>query len=126
MVFTDGRRVTKLRTREIVADSKDYLRGSAAIETTLEKGKYTIICSTFEKGQYAKFTLSLHTSIEVTPALEPLPPEGSGRLSIVSEPAVFSPDSGSFILSSEELGFEAMLACVTWDLSRANRTSSSH
>jgi calpain-7 len=93
VVFTDGRRVTKLRTREIVADSKDYRRGSAAIETTLEKGHYTIICSTFERDQYARFALSLHTSIEPAPALKPLPPEGSGRLSIISEPAIFSPDT---------------------------------
>jgi calpain-7 len=93
VVFTDGRRVTKLRTREIVADSKDYRRGSAAIEATLEKGSYTIICSTFERDQYAKFTLSLHTSTEPSPALKPLPPEGSGRLTIISDPAMFSPDT---------------------------------
>ena len=91
--FTDGRRVTKLRTREIVADSKDYRRGSAAIETALEKGSYTIICSTFEKDQYAKFTLSLRTSIEPAPALKPLPLEGSGRTTATSEPAMFSPDT---------------------------------
>jgi calpain-7 len=93
VVFTDGRRVTKLRTREIVADSKDYRRGSAAIETTLEKGHYTIICSTFERDKYARFALSLHTSTEHAPALKPLPPEGSGRLSIISGPAIFSPDT---------------------------------
>jgi calpain-7 len=93
VVFTDGRRVVKLRTKQIVADSKDYRRASAAIEITLEKGSYTIICSTFEKDQYAKFTLSLHTSSAPAPALKPLPPEGSGRLTLMSEPAMFSPDT---------------------------------
>jgi calpain-7 len=92
VLFTNGRRVVKLRSREIVADSKDYRRGSAAIETSLEKGNYTIICSTFERDQYAKFTLSLHTLGAPAPALKPLPPEGSGRLTITSELAVFLPD----------------------------------
>ena len=120
VVFTDGRRVTKLRTREIVADSKDYLRGSAAIETTLEKGKYTIICSTFEKGQYAKFTLSLHTSIEVTPALEPLPPEGSGRLSTVSEPAVFSPDTARLLAPVKALRLTRVTLIAREELASTN------
>ena len=93
VVFTNGRRVTKLRAREIVADSKDYRKGSAAIETTLGKGNFTIICSTFERDQYSRFTLALYTSIESAPALKPLPPEGSGRLTITSELAVFSTDS---------------------------------
>lgn len=97
LVFTDGRRVVKLRTKEIVADSKDYRRGSAAIETTLQKGSYTIICSTFERDQYAKFTLSLHTSDAPAPALKPLPPEGSGRICITSEPASFLPDTARLL-----------------------------
>lgn len=90
VVFTDGRRVTKLRAREAVAESGDYRRGSAAIETTFEKGAYTIVCSTFEKDQYSKFTLSLHTSAKTQCTLQPLPPEGSGRLSIKSDLAIFS------------------------------------
>jgi calpain-7 len=101
VVFSDGRRVNKLRSREIVADSKDYRRGSAAIETSLEKGSYTIICSTFERDQYAKFTLSLHTSGAPAPALKPLPPERSGRLTITSEPATFLPDTNRLLAPVE-------------------------
>lgn len=91
VVFTDGSRVTKLRPREIVANSGDYRRGSAAIEQSLERGTYTVICSTYDKDQHAKFTLSLHTSSENPTDLRPLPPEGSGRLSITSQEAFFSP-----------------------------------
>ena len=97
VVFTGGGRVTKLRPREIVAQSGDYRRASAAIETVFEKGAYTVICSTFEKDQYARFTLSLHTSLQDAVALKALPPEGSGRLSIISGEAVFSPDTTRFL-----------------------------
>ena len=97
VIFTNGRRVTKLRSREIVADSKDYRRGSAAIEMVLEKGIYTVVCSTFEREQYAKFTLALHTSIEPAPALKPLPPEGSGRVTLTSETAIFSADTARLL-----------------------------
>jgi calpain-7 len=88
--FTDGSRVTTLRTRDIVAHSGDYRRGSAALETTLHPGSYTIVCSTFEAGQLGKFTASVHSSSEIPPALRPLPAEGGGRLTTTSQSAIFS------------------------------------
>ena len=92
LLFTNGLRITKLRTRDIVANSGDYRRGSTALEISLEKGAYTIICSTFERHQFAKFTLSVYSSSAEPLTLEPLPAEGSGRLSILSAPATFSTD----------------------------------
>ena len=93
LIFTKGGRVTRLRPRETVASSGDYRRSSAAIETILEKGSYTIVCSTFEPGQLAKFSLSLYTVSSNPVSLQPLPPEGSGRLRIMSAAAVFASDT---------------------------------
>jgi len=88
---SDGRRITKLRQRDIVAHSGDYKRGSAVIETTLHRGTYTLVCSTFEQGQLSKFQLDLHTTLDIPlPTIKALPAEGSGRLSILALPAVFT------------------------------------
>ncbi|KAF7503404.1 hypothetical protein GJ744_003887 [Endocarpon pusillum] len=88
--FAMGSRVTTLRSRDIVAQSGDYRRGSAAIETILDPGTYTIICSTFDAGQMGKFSLSVQSSSDSAPNLRALPAEGSGRLTSVSQPAVFA------------------------------------
>lgn len=90
IVRSDGSRITKLRRREATTTSGDYRRGSAVIETTLEKGSYTVICSTFEQGQHVKFSLNLYTESTQTPLhLSPIPSERSGRLSLHVAPAVF-------------------------------------
>lgn len=88
--FTKGLRVTVLRTMDIVAHSGDYRRGSAALETILDPGTYTIVCSTFDAAQVGKFKLSVHSSSETPPNLRPLSAEGSGRLTSVSLPAIFA------------------------------------
>jgi calpain-7 len=95
--FTQGSRVTTLRARDIVAHSGDYRRGSAALETTLEPGSYTIICSTFEAGQTGKFKLSVHSSLNEPPNPRLLPPEGSGRLTSISQPAIFAPGTNRLL-----------------------------
>lgn len=87
--FTNGSRVTNLRMRDMVTHSGDYRRASAALETVLKPGTYTIVCSTFDAGQMGKFTLSVHSSSESAPNLRPLSAEGSGRLTSISQPAIF-------------------------------------
>lgn len=87
--FTDGSRVSVLRTRDIVAQAGEYRRGSTALETTLDQGTYTLVCSTFDSGQLGKFTLSVHSSSKVPCVLRPLPAEASGQLTTTSQPAVF-------------------------------------
>lgn len=87
LVFSDGSRIVRLRPRDVLAHSGDYRRGSAFFETELDSGNYTIICSTFDPNQHADFTLELYSN-ENTPLIQ-LPPDGSGRLSIRSAPAVF-------------------------------------
>ena len=89
IVASDGQRVTRLRPRDIVAHSGDYHRGCALVEKTLSKGQYTIICSTFEESELAKFSLDFYTAHPS--AISQLPSEGSGRLKISPEPVIFSP-----------------------------------
>jgi calpain-7 len=87
--YTTGSRLTLLRTRDIVAHSGEYRRGSVALETVLDPGSYTIVCSTFDAGQTGKFTISVHSSSESPPDLRPLPAESSGRRVSLSQPAIF-------------------------------------
>lgn len=90
-VSSNGKRVTKLRQRDVLAHSGHYARGSAVVETVLPKGIYTIICSTFEQNQLAKFQLDFYTTLENSQILfKQLPAEGSGRLSILAPRAVFA------------------------------------
>ncbi|KIX92146.1 uncharacterized protein Z520_12139 [Fonsecaea multimorphosa CBS 102226] len=90
VLFSNGSRITRLRPRDVLAHSGDYRRGSAVVETKLEPGKYTIICSTFDEGQCSDFCLDLYSSSAGDGAtLTQLPAEGAGRLSIKSTAAVF-------------------------------------
>jgi len=90
VVFSDGSRVTRLRSRDAVAHSGDYRRGSAVVETELDKGHYTTICSTFDENQYAPFSLDFYSSSSDACSLVPLAAEGSGRLNMMSSPARFA------------------------------------
>lgn len=95
---SDGRRLTKLRQRDMIAHSGDYKRGSAVIETTLHRGTYTVICSTFDQNQLSKFQIDFYTTLEAPQAfIRALPAEGSGRLSIIAEPALFTSQTSKLI-----------------------------
>ncbi|KAK3115596.1 cysteine protease [Teratosphaeriaceae sp. CCFEE 6253] len=79
LLHSGGRRVQAIRNRDIVFDSKEYRRGCCVAESaSLEPGQYTIICSTFERGQLGDFTLTVESSQAVHVAM--LPKEGAGRL----------------------------------------------
>ncbi|EXJ88498.1 hypothetical protein A1O1_05428 [Capronia coronata CBS 617.96] len=92
VVYSDGSRITRLRPRDVLAHSGDYRRVSAVVETELERGTYTVICSTFDRHQYANFSLGLYSSSssDSRASFTQLPADGSGRLSVKSSPAVFS------------------------------------
>lgn len=95
---SDGKRVMRLRPRDVVSHSGDYRRGSAVIEKPLGPGKYTIIASTFDVGQFAKFTLDFYSSVAGASAFERLPSEESGRLLMRVSPAVFEPGVDRMLL----------------------------
>jgi hypothetical protein len=91
LVHSAGERVDGLANRDIIADSGVYRLGSAYVEVRdLCSGKYTIICSTFEPNQRAKFVLRVDGSAQ--PGLRRLPSEFAGRISKVLQPAEFKTD----------------------------------
>ena len=90
IMYSNGTRVNAPRPHDIKASTGDYRTDAVGSEINLDAGAYTIICSTFEPKQYAKFLLSLHTSSTQPCPLRPLPVEGSGRLTVTSPLAVFS------------------------------------
>jgi calpain-7 len=90
VAFSSGGRITRLRSGDIVSSSGDYRRGSAVVQTKLEKGNYAIICSTFDPDQHSSFRLDvLSPSLQALRVIA-LPAESSGRHSIISSPATFS------------------------------------
>lgn len=66
LVWGGGRRVTTVTTRDIIAESGEYRRGCALAEVKgLGAGEYTIVASTFERGQVGDFTLRVRSNVEI-------------------------------------------------------------
>lgn len=90
IVWSNGERVSAVRSRDIVSDSGSYRRGCALAEgDNIIRGVYTIVCSTFAPDQLGRFSLKINTTIPCI--TNPLPAEGAGRLSIKSELGTFPP-----------------------------------
>ncbi|KAL4979482.1 calpain-like protease palB [Aspergillus desertorum] len=90
LFWSGGKRIARVRSRDIVADSGDYRRGGSLAEKQyLDPGKYTIVVSTFAPDQVGSFTLWVSTNIscEVTQ----LPSEAAGRLAVLSNIGVLLP-----------------------------------
>lgn len=88
--WSRGKRVSTVRTRDIVAESGHYRRGVAHVEHgDMLPGSYTIVCSTFAPNQLGKFDLTVSSTSPCS--LTALPAEGAGQLSITSQPGVFPP-----------------------------------
>ncbi|KIW92283.1 uncharacterized protein Z519_07267 [Cladophialophora bantiana CBS 173.52] len=127
VLFSDGSRITRLRLRDVLAHSGDYRRGSAVVETELGPGNYSIICSTFDQGQYSDFCLDLYSS---SPAgkgatLTQLPAEGAGRLSIQSAPAVFTNGTNRLLAPLTVLRMSRILFIARYESASAARANSS-
>ncbi|KAJ1335251.1 calpain-7 [Microdochium nivale] len=79
LVWANGQRVTAVTVRDLVATSGEYRRGCAqACAPSVEAGTYTIVCSTYEPGALADFTLRVGSDVAcvVTPVLA----DAAGRL----------------------------------------------
>ena len=88
LVWANGQRVHHIKVRDLVATSGDYRRGCAmATVPSVDPGVYTLICSTFEPGQTADFTLRVSSATPVT--ISPVPASGAGRLPIALPPVTF-------------------------------------
>ncbi|KAL5335132.1 hypothetical protein BJX70DRAFT_333478 [Aspergillus crustosus] len=90
LFWSDGTRIARVRSRDIVADSGEYRRGgSLAEKRELDVGKYTIVVSTFAQDQIGPFTLWISTN---TPCeVMQLPSEAAGRRAVLSDIGVLLP-----------------------------------
>jgi len=74
-----GKRIYRLQSRDVLADSGDHRVRCVLAETEdLQPGLYTIICSLFEPGQVGEYTLRVDSTKEVT--LKQIPRDGAGLL----------------------------------------------
>ncbi|KAH1301617.1 hypothetical protein KXW28_003228 [Aspergillus fumigatus] len=90
LFFSNGKRVTRVRNRDIITDSGDYRRGAALAEKKhLDKGVYTIVCSTFAPDQLGRFTLWVSSMVPCE--LKPLSSEAAGRRAVLSDIGVLPP-----------------------------------
>ncbi|KAL2863903.1 calpain-like protease PalBory [Aspergillus lucknowensis] len=90
LFWSDGKRIARVRSRDIVANSGDYRRGgSLAEKTDLDGGRYTIVVSTFAPDQLGSFTLWVSTNIPCE--VKQLPPEAAGRRAVLSDVGVLLP-----------------------------------
>lgn len=90
LFWSHGQRVSRVRNRDIITESGDYRHGCALAETqSIDKGNYTIVCSTFAPDQLGQFTLWISSTIPCD--VQPLASESAGRLVTLSRPGILSP-----------------------------------
>ncbi|KAF9400881.1 calpain 7 [Mortierella sp. AD011] len=77
LVNSQGKRVSCVWTKDIIAQSGEYRHGFCYCEATdLRPGQYTVVVSTFEPNQIGKYKLTMQSHIELS--LTPIPVEGAG------------------------------------------------
>ncbi|XHF98226.1 hypothetical protein AWENTII_001791 [Aspergillus wentii] len=90
LFWSNGKRISRVQSRDIIGDSGDYRRGGALVEAkALDKGIYTIVCSTFAPDQLSRFTLWVSSKIPCE--VKPLAPESAGRRAVISDIGVLPP-----------------------------------
>ncbi|KAF2760771.1 cysteine proteinase [Pseudovirgaria hyperparasitica] len=78
IVHGRGERVFKLRSQDIIVQAETYRPGVVLANVSdLDSGTYTVICSTFEAGQHAEFTLTANATCRCL--LRKIPTEGAGK-----------------------------------------------
>ncbi|KAL3457071.1 hypothetical protein BJX64DRAFT_293494 [Aspergillus heterothallicus] len=98
LFYSDGKRIARVRNRDIVANSGDYRRGGSLAEKKgLEAGKYTIVVSTFAPDQLGSFTLWVSANIPCE--VKQLPPEAAGRRAVLSDIGVLLPGQDRMLAS---------------------------
>ncbi|KAJ5746707.1 hypothetical protein N7520_011889 [Penicillium odoratum] len=96
--WSNGQRISRVRSRDMIADSGDYRRGCALAETrSLEKGVYTLVCSTFAPDQLGRFTLWISSDIPCV--VQPLASESAGRRATLSRVGVLFPGKDRMLAS---------------------------
>lgn len=98
LFWSNGMRISRVRSRDIIADSGDYRRGCALAETkSLDRGSYTIVCSTFGPDQLGRFTLWISSSLPCV--VQPLPSEAAGRRVVLSHIGILLPGRDRMLAS---------------------------
>jgi hypothetical protein len=96
LFWSDGKRVSTVRKRDIITDSGDYRPGCVVAETkNLQPGSYTLVCSTFTPDQLAKFGLWVSSTKQFQ--VKTLPAETAGRLLVLSDIGVLPPGTDRII-----------------------------
>ncbi|EPS28053.1 hypothetical protein PDE_02999 [Penicillium oxalicum 114-2] len=92
LFWSNGQRIARVRSRDIIADSGDYRRGCSLAEAkSLDKGVYTVVCSTFACDQFGQFELWVSSSVPCV--VKPLASESAGRRRTVSSIGILTPGS---------------------------------
>ncbi|KAJ5325371.1 Peptidase C2 [Penicillium brevicompactum] len=98
LFWSNGQRVSRVRSRDIIADSGDYRRGCALAETkSLDKGTYTIVGSTFAPDQLGRFTLWISSTIPCV--VQQLASESAGRRVVLSDVGILPPGKDRMLTS---------------------------
>ena len=88
LVLGHGKRIYKLQSRDVLANSGNHKVGCGFAEINdLQPGLYTIICSLFEAGQMGDYTLRVDSTSNVV--LKQIPRDGAGLISMKLTPACF-------------------------------------
>ncbi|KAF9976701.1 cysteine protease [Actinomortierella ambigua] len=97
IVNSNGKRVSSVWTKDIVAQSGEYRHGFCYCEMNeLRPGVYTVIVSTFEPGQTGKYKLIVQSIIDLP--LTPIPIEGAGMFKNVQK--------GEWVLGESAIGWQ--------------------
>ena len=60
VIWSEGKAVTSVKSRDVIGDSGEYRNGYAFVEmANVDAGTYTVVCSTFESGQLGRFSLRI-------------------------------------------------------------------
>lgn len=90
LAIGQGKRMYKLQSRDVIADSGNYQSGCAFAEVLdLQPGLYTIICSLFEAGKTGEFNLRVDSTTDFS--LKAIPRDGAGLLCTKLAQACFGP-----------------------------------
>ena len=96
MVWTNGKQVRSITTRDIVGDSGEYQKGVAFAEIRdVPVGIYTIVCSTFERGQKGDFKLIVGSTTACQ--LDRVAAATSGRFVTELEDAIWNPENNRLL-----------------------------
>jgi hypothetical protein len=88
LVWSTGKRATSITRKDVVASSGDYRGGNAYVQAPkVQAGSYIIVCSTFEAGQLADFTMRVGAMVPLT--VRPMPGEDAGLLRSPAPPVEF-------------------------------------